>query len=90
MTMSIRGIILGLTTGLVAATLAKEFRTPTAARTWHGTVAGLVPYDFRVPTWRRFQEAMWNPNDDRIFTPMTFGLGWTINWRALARLLVRR
>lgn len=43
-----------------------------------GMVFG-VPYDFRKPTYRRMKQRMWNPDDERVFTPRTAGIGWTIN-----------
>jgi hypothetical protein len=43
-----------------------------------------VPYDFRGLSLRRMKDAMWNPDDPRLFTPRAFGVGWTIN---VARLL---
>ena len=44
----------------------------------HGKLAG-IPYDFRRPTLARLKERIWNPQDPRIFTPRTFGIGWAIN-----------
>ena len=38
-----------------------------------------VPYDFRFPTLRRFQERWWNAQDPRLFTPHVFGVGWSLN-----------
>ena len=38
-----------------------------------------VPYDFRVPTADRIRDRFWNEDDERIFTPMVFGAGWSIN-----------
>ena len=38
-----------------------------------------LPYDFRVPTADRLRERLWNEDDERIFTPMVFGVGWSIN-----------
>jgi len=46
-----------------------------------------MPYDFRRPTWQRFQERVWNSSDRRIFTPKTFGWGFTINLYEVARRL---
>ncbi len=43
-----------------------------------GNVLG-VPYDFRPPTYRRLKERMWNPDDERIFTPHVAGIGWSVN-----------
>ncbi len=48
-----------------------------------GRVLGM-PYDFRGPSADRIGSRMWNPTDPRIFTPRTFGLGWTLNFGALA------
>jgi uncharacterized membrane protein len=45
-----------------------------------------VPYDFRVPTFRRVRERLWNPEDPRIFTPTVFGVGWALNLCQLAAL----
>jgi len=30
---------------------------------------------------------MWNPDDDRLFPPKSFGIGWTINLHAVGRRL---
>lgn len=70
---------------LTLAAVAQELSKPEGERTWHGRVAG-VPYDFRIPTPRRFRDAYWNPNDDRIFTERVVGIGWAINF---ARLIPR-
>src|SRR5438876_10525021 len=71
---------------LTLAAVAQELSKPEGQRTWHGKVAG-VPYDFRVPTPRRFRDAYWNPNDDRIFTEREIGIGWAINFDQLIRRL---
>ena len=65
--------------GLMVAAISQEMSKPEAERTWHGTVGGLVPYDFRPPTWDRIRDAYWNPGDDRLFTTKVFGVGWAIN-----------
>ena len=44
----------------------------------NGTVLG-VPYDFRRPTWSKIKSNYWNPDDERIFMPRAFGIGWDIN-----------
>ena len=48
-----------------------------------GRVLGM-PYDFRGASVDRVSARMWNPSDPRVFTPRLFGLGWTINFGALA------
>jgi len=72
--------------GLIAAAVGAELRKPRPARTWHGRILGLVPYDFRRPTARRVKARWWNPGDRRLFTPRVFGVGWSVN---LARLVRR-
>lgn len=44
----------------------------------HGKFLG-VPFDFRVPTVSRVKKRWWNPDDERIFTPHVFGVGWSLN-----------
>jgi len=75
--------------GLVAAAVVQELRKPRELRTWHGVVAGLVPYDLRMPTAARIRERMWAPDDPHVLAPQVLGVGWTLNLgRAVA--LVRR
>ena len=72
---------------VAAAAVAKELRTEPAQRTWHGVVAGLVPYDFRMPTFERFQARVWNPDDERWVTPRVWGVGWTVNVGRIAAVV---
>jgi len=65
--------------------LYQELRKPDAERTWHGKVAGFVPYDFRVPTIERLREAYWNPDSDVVFSERVFGVGWAVNIPVAAR-----
>lgn len=46
----------------------------------YGEFAG-IPYDFRTPTWKRARQRMWNEKDRRVFTPKSWGVGWTLNFR---------
>ena len=64
---------------LVAAAVATELAKPAPERTWEGKVFGVVPYDFRPPTWQRIREAYWNPESDRLFSDRVFGVGWAVN-----------
>src|SRR5207248_5533745 len=64
---------------LVAAAIATELAKPAPERTWRGKVGGIVPYDFRPPTWRKIREAYWNPESDHLFSDRVFGVGWAIN-----------
>jgi hypothetical protein len=72
--------------GLVVAALIDQLRRDPEERTWEGSVAGIVPYDFRMPTLERARSRWWNIDDDRLFVPQVFGVGWTINLARLARL----
>lgn len=80
----LRGAIFFLT----LAAVAQELNKPEGERSWHGRVAG-VPYDFRFPTLRRFRDAYWNPNDERIFTDRVVGIGWAVNFAQLLPKLQR-
>ncbi|HEY5526297.1 MAG TPA: DUF5808 domain-containing protein [Candidatus Anoxymicrobiaceae bacterium] len=44
----------------------------------YGRILG-IPYDFRRPTWSKLKSHYWNPDDERIFIPRAFGIGWDIN-----------
>jgi len=57
----------------------QELKKPAAERTWHGKVAGIVPYDFRVPDLQRIKDAYWNPESDVLFTEKVIGVGWSVN-----------
>jgi len=46
-----------------------------------------IPYDFRWPTPQHIRERLWNPADERLFTPHVFGWGWATNFHAVARKL---
>jgi len=65
--------------GLVVAAVATELTKPETERTWEGRVFGVVPYDFRPPTWQRIRDAYWNPGSDRLFSDRVFGVGWAVN-----------
>jgi hypothetical protein len=65
--------------------LYQELKKPDAERTWHGKVAGVVPYDFRLPTLERLRLAYWNPESDEIFSDRVFGVGWAVNIPVAAR-----
>lgn len=73
--------------GLVVAAVVTELAKPESERTWQGRVGGVVPYDFRPPTWERIREAYWNPESDRLFSDRVFGVGWAINLYQAKRLL---
>ena len=65
--------------GLVVAAVATELSKPAPERTWEGRLFGVVPYDFRPPTWQRIRDAYWNPRSDRLLSDRVFGVGWAIN-----------
>ena len=67
---------------IVLVAVCQELEKPAEERKWTGSV-GPVPYDFRIPTLERIKETYWNQYDTRIFLPMAFGIGWTVNLYAL-------
>jgi hypothetical protein len=81
----LRQLIRLVTFGLAVAAVVKELRQPPEDRTWHGEVAGLVPYDFRIPTLDRAKDRLWNPEGDLI-GPHVFGVGWSVNVGRLVAL----
>ena len=87
MTDRIRKLVKAVGICLLAAAVVKELSQPADQREWHGEVAGIVPYDLRVPTLQRARERWWNPDVDRVFVPQVFGVGWTVNLNRVARLL---
>src|ERR1700686_4276262 len=80
----VRLTAVALVVGAVATGLSK----PRAERPWNGRMLGVVPYDFRPPTWDRIRGAYWNPASDRLFSDRVFGVGWAINLHR-ARTLLR-
>jgi hypothetical protein len=68
---------------LAAAALFQELAKPPGERSWRGKLAGVVPYDFRLPTWDRFKESFWNPYERHLLTPAVFGAGWAFNFYGL-------
>ena len=70
--------------GVVA--VVQELRTPPETRTWHGKVAGFVPYDFRRPTLERVRRTFWDP-DGPLLPGKAWGVGWALNLGAVKRLL---
>jgi hypothetical protein len=75
--------------GLVVAAVATELSKPEPERTWEGRVFGLVPYDFRPPTWQRIRDAYWDPSSERLFSDRVFGVGWAINLHRAKTLMER-
>lgn len=70
------------TIGVIA--VVQELKKPPHERTWNGTVANFVPYDFRRPTWERVRDTYWNP-DGPLVSAKVFGVGWAPNFGFLAR-----
>ena len=71
----------------VVAAVYTELRKPPGQRTWHGKLAGFVPYDFRMPTWQRLRDTYWNTSSRRIFTDKPVGVGWSVNVAAILKRL---
>ena len=48
---------------------------------------GPFPYDWRVPTAAHIRETIWDPSDPHVVRPRLFGVGWTLNFGAMASRL---
>jgi hypothetical protein len=84
---NLSGLLVWLSLDLTIAAVVQELMRPRQFRTWHGKVAGVVPYDFRKPTLGRILNAVWAPDNPRLFTDTAMGVGWTINWAQVPRFL---
>lgn len=69
------------------AALYQELKKPADERTWNGKVAGVVPYDFRLPTLDRVRQAYWDPDSEVLFTEKVVGIGWSVNLPVAMRRL---
>jgi hypothetical protein len=76
-----KGLVIGL--AAIGAAIATELSKPAEERTWHGTIVGVVPYDFRRPTADSVRQKLWNPTGN-FWSPSVFGVGWTPNLGRLA------
>jgi hypothetical protein len=74
---------LAIGAGLIGAAIATELNKPAEERTWHGSIAGFVPYDFRRPTADSVRSKLWNPSGP-FWSPSVFGVGWSPNLGRLA------
>ncbi len=70
--------------GVIA--IIQELRKPADERPWHGKVADVVPYDFRMPTFGRLRSTYWNP-DGPILSAKVFGVGWAPNFGGLTTMI---
>ncbi len=82
--MRMNSFVAGVVAGLAAAAVGQELAKEPSQRTWKGKVAG-VPYNFRVAEWSDIANEYWNPSSDQILAPHAMGLGWGINFAAVAR-----
>lgn len=80
----VRWFVMGVVAGLAAAAVGQEMQKPPEQRTWKGTVAGM-PYNFNVNEWGDIATEYWNPKSDSILSPKAIGIGWGINFAAVAR-----
>ena len=73
--------------GLLGAAVVQELSKEESERQWNGLVFDIVPYDLRPPTAERFIARSWAPDDERLFLPGAFGVGWNINFARLISML---
>ncbi len=84
------GLLRLVALALAVAAVVKELRQPRESRTWHGTVAGFVPYDFRPPTLDRARHRLWSPETPHVVVPTVYGVGWTVNVGRIVALVRER
>lgn len=77
------------TLAMLLGAIREEMNKPENEREGHGTVGGIVPYDFRPPTFEKLKNAFWNPDDERLVIAHPWGVGWTLNFGRLMRVLKR-
>jgi hypothetical protein len=51
----------------------------------HGKIFGLLPYDFKPPTFAHLRRTLWNRGDERFLVPTSFGAGWSVNLSSAPR-----
>jgi len=76
-----KGIAAGL--AAIGVAVATELKKPAEERTWHGEIAGFIPYDLCPPTVDGAKRKLWNPSG-KFWSPSVFGVGWTPNLGRLA------
>jgi hypothetical protein len=86
----LRGLANFIGISLAIASIVQELRKPPRKRTWHGSLLGRIPYDWRWPTIERVRRAFWQPRSRYVLQPTVFGVGWSINFAAVLRPLARR
>jgi hypothetical protein len=74
---------------LVGAAVITELRKPKEERSWHGKLAGFVPYELRKPTVQRVRDTYWAPSDEHVLKPVVWGVGWALNVGRVVKLVRR-
>jgi hypothetical protein len=75
---------------LLSWAVITELRKPEGERTWHGKLAGFVPYELRPPTLDRVRETYWSPDDEHVLRPPVWGVGWALNVGRVVELIRRQ
>jgi hypothetical protein len=74
---------------LLGAAVFTELRKPQEERTWHGKLAGFIPYELRPPTLERVRETYWAPTDEHVLKPPVWGVGWALNVGRVVEMIRR-
>lgn len=72
---------------MLAAAFAEDGAGPGAGPGRSSALAGRllgIPYDVRPPSSERYASRLWDPRNPRIVVPRLFGMGWTVNFGAIA------
>ena len=75
--------------GLMGAAVITELRKPKEERSWHGKLAGFVPYELRRPTLQRVRDTYWSPADEHVLKPPVWGVGWALNVGRVVKIVRR-
>ena len=86
---SLSALIKVTTAALFALAIRQELRKPADERTWHGSLFGWLPYDFRRPTLQRVRDTFWAPDNPKVVMPRVYGIGWDLNVGRLVALAGR-
>ncbi|HEX6511414.1 MAG TPA: DUF5808 domain-containing protein [Chloroflexota bacterium] len=84
---NLAGLLGWLALDATLAAVVQELMRPRQFRTWHGRVAGFIPYDLRRPTLGRVFGALWAPDNPRLFTDTALGVGWSLNLAQVWRMI---
>jgi hypothetical protein len=73
----------------VAGVVYSEVQKGPNAERLRGKSLGFVPYDLRPASLAQIPRTYWDPGEPRVFTGRVSGIGWGINFAAIAHRIRR-